>query len=310
MYQGIKALHRAHRFDVLEMPECGAEGALITRRMEVPTVVRLHSPAQLIMPSYDVTASDTKYCSAIELGAMTRASTMTSCSRFLADEVRDTLHVRTPISIVSNGLDLEWFDAMSADVDVFSKYRMPRRDLLIVFTGRMEKRKGIHLCPEVVGSILERYPVTFAFAGDDLFGFMKDTMLPGLAKRTLKGSAHWLGPLPLGDLRPLVRAADIFFAPSLWENCPYSCLEAMAAGKAIVAANQGGMPEIITHGTNGLLAVCGDAKSFAAEIERLIVDAPLRTKLGAAARQTIETHHRHTHIAGLSLGTYSRVAAV
>ncbi len=304
MFQGIKALHRQHRFDVLEMPECGAEGALITRFMNVPSVVKLHSPARLIMSSYDVKAADITWCSTIEQRALMTASTITSCSQFLADEVRDKLGVRTPISVVSNGLDVEWFDSLAANADVFAKYDLPRRDLLIVFTGRMEKRKGIHLCPEIVGRVLERHNVTFAFAGDDLFGFMKNTMLPSLVGRQLKGSAHWLGPLTLADLRPLVRTADIYFSPSLWENCPYSCLEAMAAGRPIVAANQGGMPELIEDGVNGLLARCDDAGSFADAIERLILDADLRARLGPMARRTVEQRHRDTYIGKQSVAVY------
>jgi glycosyltransferase involved in cell wall biosynthesis len=309
MYHGVRRLHREHHFDVLEMPECGAEGALLTRLMRVPTVVKLHSPARLIMPTYDVRPSDITWCSAIEQRGLTGATAITSCSRFLAEEVRTKLGVRTPITVVSNGLDVEWFDSQSSEVDVFAKYALPRRDLLVVFTGRMERRKGIHLCPEIVGSILERHNVTFAFAGDDLFGIMRDTMLPALAARSLKGSVHWLGPLPLSDLRPLVRAADIYFSPSLWENCPYSCLEAMAAGKAVVAARQGGMPELIDDGVNGLLATCGDASSFVRQIEALVTDAALRARLGAAARAVIEQRHRDTQIAAQTVDVYRTAVA-
>ena len=308
MYHGIKALHREHRFDVLEMPECGAEGALITRLLDVPSVVRLHSPSRLIMPCYDVRPSDIAWCSTIEQRGLRGARAITSCSKFLADEARGKLGIRKPIEVVTNGLDVDWFDQVSEDVDVYAKYGLPRRDLLIVFTGRMERRKGIHLCPEIVGRILDRHNVTFAFAGDDLFGFMKDTMQPALAGRSLKGSMHWLGPLPLGDLRPLVRAADVFFSPSIWENCPYSCLEAMAAGRAIVAADQGGMPELIEPGTNGLLATAGDAASFAAALERLIEDPALRHRLGVAARLTIECNHRHVRVADRTVAVYKGIA--
>ena len=87
MYQGISALHRQHGYDVIEMPECGAEGALVTRFLKVPTVVRLHSPSQLIMPFYDVRRADTIFCSALERLALTGATALTACSRFVAGEV-------------------------------------------------------------------------------------------------------------------------------------------------------------------------------------------------------------------------------
>jgi glycosyltransferase involved in cell wall biosynthesis len=309
MYHGIRALHRTHRFDVLEMPECGAEGALVTRLLGVPTVVKLHSPSRLIMGAYDVRPLDITLCSAIEQRGINGATAVTSCSQFLADEVAGKLGVRRAIPVVTNGLDIPWFDATTEHVDVHAKYELPRRPLTIVFTGRMERRKGIHLMPEIARAVLERHDVNLVLAGADLFGYVANTLRPSLDGLTLKGSLHWLGALPLGDLRPVVNAADIFLLPSTWENCPYSCLEAMAAGKAIVCTNQGGMPELITHGANGLLATLDDAGSFVAAIEQLIADPALRDRLGRAARARVVAAHAHTHVAQQAVGIYRRLAA-
>ncbi len=308
MYLGLRELHARHPFDVVEMPECGAEGALLTRRLRIPSVVRFHSPARLIMPTYDVRAADITLCSAVEQRGITGATALTSCSRFLADAVGDGLGVRRRIDVVSNGLDVEWFDAAADQVDVHAKYGLPRRSLLMVFTGRMERRKGIHLCPEIARAILERHDVTFVLAGADLFNYVQQTLLPALAGATLRGSIHWIGAVPLAELRPLVAAADIFLLPSLWENCPYSCLEAMAAGRAIVTSNQGGMPELIVHDVNGLLAESDSAPAFIAQIERLVTEPGLRARLGAAARQTLLERHRHTHVAAQAVEVYRRIA--
>lgn len=307
MFHGIRALHRTYRFDVLEMPECGAEGALVTRLLGVPTVVRLHSPSRLIMGAYDVRPLDITLCAAVEQRGINGATALTSCSQFLAGEVTRALGVRRPIPVITNGLDLEWFDKTTEQVDVHTRYGLPRRPLTIVFTGRMERRKGIHLMPEIAGAILERHDATLVLAGADLFGYVAGTLLPSLEGRPLKGSIHWLGALPLDDLRPVVAAADIFLLPSTWENCPYSCLEAMAAGKAIVCADQGGMPELIAHDVNGLLATCDDAASFITQLERLLGDGALRARLGHAARARVVATHGHTHVAQQAVGLYRRL---
>jgi glycogen synthase len=308
MYQGLKALHREHRYDLVEMPECGAEGALVTRQMDVPTVVRIHSPSRLIMPYYDVRRSDVTLCSAIEQQALTHATLLTACSRFVADEVTHTLGVARSIHVIPNGLDVNWFDTTADAVDVWEKYGLPRRRLLMLFAGRMEPRKGISLLPHVAASILERFDVTFALAGDDLFGHVKTTLLPPLASRSLTGSIHWLGPLPYAEVRSLMRASDIVLMPSLWENCPYSCLEAMAAGRSVVASDQGGMPELIQDGVNGLLARTGDPASFVERLEQLIGNAPRRDQLGAAARATIARRYAHVDVARQAVDVYRTVA--
>lgn len=309
MYRGLRMLHAERPFDVVEMPECGAEGALITRLLRIPSVVKLHSPSALIMGTYDVRKADITGCAAIERRAINAATRLTSCSKFLADEVATAMRVRRPIDVVTNGLDVDWFDRSTADLDIHERFGIPRRALTIVFTGRMERRKGIHLVPHIAAEILARHDVALVLAGADLFNYVRDTLVPSLAGRELRGSLHPLGAVPLDELRPLVRAADVFLLPSLWENCPYSCLEAMAAGRAIVTSNQGGMPELVVDGETGLLATSDDAASFTASIERLVHDAGLRARLGAAARRTLEQRHRHTVVGEQSVRIYREAIA-
>jgi glycogen(starch) synthase len=304
MFEAVKALRRRHPLDVIEMPECGAEGLLVNYLMRVPTVVKFHSPARLIMPTYDVRRADHVLCSVIEQAAMFGASRFTSASQFLANEVRTKMQtVPRQIAVIPNGIDLARFDAQET-VDARKKFGLSRDRPIIFFSGRMEKRKGIHLCPEIVGSILERYDVEFVFAGQDLFHYMETTLIPALKDRTLRGTFRYLGKLDLDDVGACLRQADIFLLPSLWENCPYSCLEAMAAGRAIVCSDAGGLPELITHGENGLLARSGEPASFIAALEKLIEDPALRERLGAAARRTIEASFTDVQIAGRSVDLY------
>jgi glycosyltransferase involved in cell wall biosynthesis len=303
MYEGLMKLMREHSYDVVEMPECGAEGLLVNHLTRSPTIVRFHSPSQLIMPYYDVHPADLRLCSFLERAAIKGARAFSCCSQFLADEVRDRLGIRSAVRVIPNGIDLELFDAAER-VDVRDRFQLPRDGPMILFAGRMERRKGIHLCGEIAASILERYHVVFAFAGRDLFNYMSDTLLPYLKGQRLRGSVHYLGDLDLATVRSCLRQADIFLLPSLWENCPYSCLEAMAAGRAIVSSDQGGMPELIRDGVNGVLARCGDATSYVRGLETLIEDAALRERLGAAARRTIEKGFTDVQIAETSVSYY------
>ncbi|WP_426195263.1 glycosyltransferase family 4 protein [Massilia sp. DWR3-1-1] len=311
MRAGLAELERMHRFDVVEMPECGAEGALVTRRRELASVVRLHSPAQLIMGYYDVRRGDVSLCSAIERQAIVRAGVLTACSRFVADATTAQLGLNRPIAHITNGLDIDWFDSLANSFDVHSHYGLVRARPIVLFTGRMETRKGIDVLRQIAMLLLQRREVSLVLAGDDLFGHLRETLVPALAQLPLKGSLHCLGAQPNADLRSLVRACDVFLLPSLWENCPYSCLEAMAAGRAVVASRQGGMPELIDDGVDGLLADAHDAAAFVAHIEGLLDDAALRERLGARARAAIERRHSHIEVAQQTLTHYRlAIAAV
>jgi glycosyltransferase involved in cell wall biosynthesis len=85
------------------------------------------------------------------------------------------------------------------------------------------------------------------------------------------------------DIPNLLAAADVFVMPSLWEGLPLALLEAMLAGKAIVASRISGIPEAVTDGVEGLLSTAGDVDSLRDALGRLIPDSGLRTSLASAA---------------------------
>jgi glycosyltransferase involved in cell wall biosynthesis len=303
MYKGVRILLQRHNIDIIEMPECGGEGFLINNLIGARTIIKLHSPAKLIMPYYSVPKTDITLCSLIEHLGMRKANAFSSCSRFLAEQARNKLAINKPIRIIPNGIDIELLDNCEK-TDIYRKFGIPRDRLTILFSGRMEFRKGIHLCKEIVPPILERYDVNFIFAGQDLFNYMSEILMPHLKGKKLKGSVYYLGKLNQSEVYSCLSEADIFLIPSLWENFPYSCLEAMAAGCAIVGSDHGGMPELIKDCQNGLLARNSDPCAYIESLQRLIEDRNFRESLGSAARKTIENSYTDTHIAKMSIQFY------
>ena len=91
------------------------------------------------------------------------------------------------------------------------------------------------------------------------------------------------------DVAPYLSAADIFVLPSAAESSgSVSVLEAMRAGKPVIATACDGLPEDLIDGDNGLLVAPGDVGALAEALRRLLADAELRSRLGAAARLTYE----------------------
>jgi glycosyltransferase involved in cell wall biosynthesis len=72
--------------------------------------------------------------------------------------------------------------------------------------------------------------------------------------------------------------------PSLWEGLPMALLEAMVAGKAIVASATAGIPEAIANGKEGLLVPPGDLDALVGALRTVLVDRDQRCRLGTAAR--------------------------
>lgn len=287
-YEVLQKEHARKPFDFVESPECGADSVIASTLLDVPVAVRFHSPARLIMNIYDTPRIDRELTALIEQLGIDQASVLTSCSQFLADEVTAKMHERDPIHVISNGIDVAQFDRDDG-IDVFARFGLPRGKKLIFFANRMEERKGIHIVREMVRQCLQQYSdVAFVFAGRDLFGYMEKQILPWVKDHQLQSRFFYLGQIDLPAVRAVLKQTSIFLIPSLWENCPYSCLEAMTAGRAIVSSDCGGMPELIDDRRTGLLAKNGDPASFVAALRVMIEDDRLRERCGAAARAEVE----------------------
>ena len=87
------------------------------------------------------------------------------------------------------------------------------------------------------------------------------------------------------DIDEIMPLFDIFVLPSLNEGMGRVLVEAMAAGKPIVASNVGGIPDLVEHDRNGLLVPPGDEKALAASIKQLINDPEKAKLMGQRGRK-------------------------
>lgn len=214
--------------------------------------------------------------------------------------------MRAPIATIPNGIDPAEGASASGE-ELRAALGVAPGTPVVLFAGRIERRKGADVAAAVAARLLPRRRLAFVFAGDDLFGWLARDLLPPLEALGGLGSVHALGRLPLDRARAALAAADVVLVPSRWENCPYVVLEAMAAGRAVVASDATGLPELIEQGVTGLAAPDGDAEGHAAAVERLLDDPGLARRLGAAARARIEGGLSDVAVARRSLEVYRRV---
>ncbi|HEX7090795.1 MAG TPA: glycosyltransferase family 4 protein [Longimicrobiales bacterium] len=164
---------------------------------------------------------------------------------------------------------------------------------VIVAVGNLYPVKGHLVLLKALAVLRELHPELkwrLAIAGTDGFGGTAGGEGPALRRfaeeHGLSDRLHLLGFRT--DVPDLLAAADIFAMPSLSEGLPMAMLEAMFAGKAIVASAVGGIPEVITHEEEGLLVPPGDPDGLATALARLLRDEALRRAIGNEARRRAE----------------------
>ncbi|HMG31932.1 MAG TPA: glycosyltransferase family 4 protein [Jiangellaceae bacterium] len=85
----------------------------------------------------------------------------------------------------------------------------------------------------------------------------------------------------------VLRSADLLVMPSKYEELGTAMLEAMQVGVPVVAADTGGIPDVICHERNGLLVPSGDPAALAGAISRLLADPSLASTLAGAAKAEV-----------------------
>jgi glycosyltransferase involved in cell wall biosynthesis len=121
----------------------------------------------------------------------------------------------------------------------------------------------------------------------------------------LSGTVRFLGHRE--DAREILAAADIAALTSRSEGFPNAVLEAMAAGRPVVATAVGGTDEAVVDGETGLLVPPADAEAFAEGLGRLAEDAALRERLGRAGRERAERLYGWDALTARMLSIYGEV---
>ncbi len=171
----------------------------------------------------------------------------------------------------------------------------------IVCVGRLAAVKGQHVLIAAVDRLVQSgRKIRLRLAGD---GPDRDELRQDVESRGLREHVLFEGNVNQDRLRQLYGESDALALSSFAEGLPVVLMEAMAMEIPCVASWVNGVPEIIAHGTDGLLVPPGDADALAGAIGKLMDDAPLRRALGQEARRKVLeqfTLRRNTeHLAGV-----------
>ena len=169
--------------------------------------------------------------------------------------------------VIPNAVDVRSFSAMSGGSSTAQ----------IVGVGRFAYPKDFTTLLKALARVREPCHAVLAGAGPALPAVAAAVREHGLSERVELLGAR-------ADIPELLGRSDVFVLSSRSEGFPVSILEAMAAGLPVVATDVGGVAEAVEDGDTGLLVPSADFEALACALGRLLSDADLRRRLGAAGR--------------------------
>jgi glycosyltransferase involved in cell wall biosynthesis len=208
-------------------------------------------------------------------GLLTRADAYIAISRAVADSARTVLPADADLnvipSMVPNGMDLL---AEHAERPSF----LPASDGYLLFVGSLGRHKGVDVLLEAHRRMVHRVPLVLIGAPtSDTFDFTDPDVTVVHNQPSAVVMAAWAH-------------ASIGVVPSAWEEpLGQVAVEAMLAGRPVVASDVGGLKDIVDHGTSGLLVPPRDPNALAKALDTLLDSPERRNAMGRAGRDRART---------------------
>jgi glycosyltransferase involved in cell wall biosynthesis len=202
---------------------------------------------------------------------------------------KNTLLISAPwlradkIHVVWKGVDARRF-RLPASGSLREEFHIGDEDSLIGFVGRLDEQKGLLTLLEAMALLVESHRnAKLVLAGD---GNLRASVQEFLRSRNLDGHAYLAGFRE--NIPEFLRGIDFLVMPSNWEGFGYAALEAMAAGKAVVASHVSSLPEIIDDRRTGLLVPPRSPERLADAMVTLVDNPQLRDSMGRAGARKVE----------------------
>jgi glycosyltransferase involved in cell wall biosynthesis len=145
---------------------------------------------------------------------------------------------------------------------------------VLLFHGRVDRRKGVL---DLLDALPDGVRLVVSGIGPDL----------DEARSRADARTTFLGYVPPQDAPEVYRTADVFVSPTYSEGFSNTLLEAMASGLPTVSTDSVGVVDCLRHEENGLLHSPGDVPGLRTQLERLLGDAALRTRLATTALEEV-----------------------
>lgn len=293
VYDRVTALIVNHRIQVVDSPLWQFEGLVTAVAKAVPVVVRLVTSMRQLVTLEGYASLETTLIGDLEASFLQLSQGLIPLSQAIKDTCAELYGIdfaNYPHRVIHAGLK-PLPDGVVSPLD-----GQVRDEPVVLFVGRLERRKGILNLFEAIPDVLARYPkAQFWLAGKDnsqYDGFADQKRMTYAeyfqkAYRSCAGQVRFLGYVNDDELHQLYNRCDLLVAPSLFESFGLVFLEAMNHARPAIGCKVGGPIEIVADGETGLLVPPDAPAALAEAIIQLLADPASRRAMGLAGRQRL-----------------------
>ncbi|HEY7557673.1 MAG TPA: glycosyltransferase family 4 protein [Candidatus Binatia bacterium] len=213
--------------------------------------------------------------------------------RFVAvsDEVKEILAEmagvdREKIAVVHSGVDLSEHHRPGPSESLYASLGLAPDETIITCVGRLVPNKGHRFLIEATNEVARRHPKVRLFLVGA--GPSREALAKLVFELGLEQHVHFLSDFP--DTQEILAITTVFVLPSFGEGISVALLEAMAAGKPVVATAVPGNADVVVSGITGLLVPAQDASALARAIDELLTDPCRARRMGAAGKARVKDH--------------------
>ena len=237
----------------------------------------------------------------VERVLLPRFDRVVAVSNEVATSLRGAGVLGKRLAVIGNGIDVAEFESARPAEDLLE---IKGRSLAVGLVGRLIQGKGHEQLFQAARTILAQCPGTVFFViGDGPLRLRLADLARelGIAKSVVfVGKRH--------DMPQVYSSLDVLVLPSTAEGTPMVVIEALAAKRAVVASNVGGIPEIIDHDRTGRLIEPGNSFALQEAILTLLKNADLRRSLGTTVAAYLRKPFRPEHLLAAVAGALGGVA--
>lgn len=216
--------------------------------------------------------------------AVLQAEAIWSISDFTTDRLVDTTGISAErVRLLAPGLTMDHAEALAKPLNTVDRSGGERWLLSVARLDASERQKGIDDVLKALHRLSSKLPnVRYRIVG---YGSDRER-LEGIAKDLgIDDRVDFAGFVDDPELVELYKSCELFILPSAQEGFGLVFIEAMAAGKPVIAARAGAVPEVVVDGQTGVLVEYGDQAALADAIAHLCADPELCRRLGSAGRE-------------------------